>query len=389
MAFNQIPKTAAEMRKMSKHLKHAAEARRVYDYCVKAESSIKDPIAMDPKDSNLIKIIRELKGVVTIDEIKRECNIKKLKLDSKTWGNGTRGGGGANNQGSAFERKLAQVLDTWIAEGTYPNDEYGKMIKGIVEDHALEDCKAIKVEMVGEQDTKRPLSFKGGGWMVGTAGNGKYDIGEKVSDVTLDLTCSDGSSRKVFISAKTSGTVALSNLGTKRNVFPEKEILAGKITTQAGKKLMKTFGIKEADMVKIFQEARQQHEEGKSKIKVKSGYTDNNVSIDPLLKGLIQGCLGYGYHYVHKHSGGIKSFHMTEAINKKTAQANKLDVYYGGKSNEGQRIDMVVDTPTMELKFNIRDTRGKGQGIPDKFQAGYKFKDESEWSLADGEEVDE
>ena len=111
MAFNQIPKTAAEMRKMSKHLKHAAEARRVYDYCVKAESSIKDPIAMDPKDSNLIKIIRELKGVVTIDEIKRECNIKKLKLDSKTWGNGTRGGGGANNQGSAFERKLAQVLD--------------------------------------------------------------------------------------------------------------------------------------------------------------------------------------------------------------------------------------------------------------------------------------
>ena len=32
----------------------------------------------------------------------------------------------------------------------------------------------------------------------------KYDIGEKVSDVTLDLTCSDGSSRKVFISAKTS-----------------------------------------------------------------------------------------------------------------------------------------------------------------------------------------
>ena len=62
MAYNQIPKTAAEMRKMSKHLKHAKEARRVYDYCVKAEPSIKDPIAMDPKESNLIKIIRELKG---------------------------------------------------------------------------------------------------------------------------------------------------------------------------------------------------------------------------------------------------------------------------------------------------------------------------------------
>mgnify|MGYP003311960390 CR=1 FL=1 len=389
MAYNQIPKTAAEMRKMSKHLKHAKEARRVYDYCVKAEPSIKDPIAMDSKDANLIKIIRELKGVITIDEIKKGAKIEKLKLDSKTWGNGTRGGGGANNQGSAFERKLAEVLGKWIAESTYPNDEYGTMIKGIVEDHALEDCKAIKVEMVGEKDTKRPLTFKGGGWMVGTAGAGKYDIGEKVSDVTLDLKCSDGSNRKVYISAKTSGTVALSNLGTKTNVFPEKQILEGKITTQAGKQLMKTFGIKEADMVKIFQEARQQHKEGKSKIKVKSGYTDNNVSINPLLKGLIQGCLGYGYHYVHKHSGGIKSFNMTKKINEATAQAKKLDVYYGGKTNLGQRIDMVVDTPTMELKFNIRDTSGKGEGIPDKFQAGYKFKDESEWSLGDGEELDE
>ena len=96
MAYNQIPKTAAEMRKMSKHLKHAAEARRVYDYCVKTESSIKDPIAMDPKESNIIKIFRELKGVISIDEIKRECKIKNLKLSNQSWGNGTRGGGGAN-----------------------------------------------------------------------------------------------------------------------------------------------------------------------------------------------------------------------------------------------------------------------------------------------------
>ena len=389
MAYNAIPKTNAEMRKMSKHLKHASEAVRVYDFCVKADPSIKDPIAMDPKEKNLIKIIRELKGVITIDEIKRECNIKNLKLNAKTWGNGTRGGGGANNQGSAFERKLVEVLNKWIATSEYPNDDFGKMIRGIVEDHGLEDCKAIKVEQVGEKDTGRPLSFQSGSWMVGTAGRGKYDIGEKVSDVTLDLKCSDGSTRQVYISAKTSSTVALSNLGIKTNVFPEKEILAGKIQQDAGKKLMKTFGIKEADMVKIFQEARQQHEEGKTKIKVKSGYVDRNVTIDPLLKGLIRGCLGYGYHYVHKHSGGIKSFNMTEKINKLTAQANKLDVFYGGKGGEGQRIDMLVDTPTMELKFNIRDTSGKGEGIPDKFQAGYKFKDESDWTLGDGEYDDE
>ena len=49
---------------------------------------------------------------------------------------------------------------------------------------------------------------------------------------------------------------------------------------------------------------------------------------------------------------------------------------------------MVVDTGTMELKFNGRDTSGKGRGFPDKFQAGYKFKDEADWSWGDGEDQD-
>ena len=64
-------------------------------------------------------------------------------------------------------------------------------------------------------------------------------------------------------------------------------------------------------------------------------------------------------------------------------------IYYGGKTGTGQRIDMFVTTPTMELKFNIRDTSGKGEGYPDKFQAGYKFKDETQWSLDPDDEYDE
>ena len=73
---------------------------------------------------------------------------------------------------------------------------YADLIENIIEAHGLEDCKQIGVEMVGEKDTKRPLSWSNG-WFVGDAGKGNYDIGQKVSDVTITLDCIDGSTREV------------------------------------------------------------------------------------------------------------------------------------------------------------------------------------------------
>ena len=49
--------------------------------------------------------------------------------------------------------------------------------------------------------------------------------------------------------------------------------------------------------------------------------------------------------------------------------------------NAQKRIDIVVNTPSMELKFNIRDTSGSPDPWPDKLQSGYKFNMETVYSI--------
>ena len=391
MAYNVIPKTEPEMRSQSRHMAAADEVIRLYSYLTEKVPSVTDPIAMDPKQKSKLKILRELKGYMTINDMVNGAKLNKLKLDHTSWGNGSRGGGGSFNKGAAFERELAKNINEWVETSELPkNKMYADLIESIIEAHGLEDCKQIGVEMVGEKDTKRPLSWSNG-WFVGDAGKGNYDIGEKVSDVTITLDCIDGSTRQVFLSAKTTGTVALSNLGTKTNVFPDADILKDTQNSSsrfptAGEKLLKTFGIDEDDFVKIFREAREMHECGGE---IKSGKVVNNPSYDgQLLSDLIKGCLGHGYHYCHLNGGKIKEFNVTKDINRATSVVSSVAIYYGGKTGKGQRVDMVVDTGTMELKFNVRDTSGKGRGFPDKFQAGYKFKDEADWSWGDGEDQD-
>jgi len=390
MAYDCIPKTSEAMRKATKAAKMqpeiAQDAIVLFTCLVEKFPSVPDPIAIDLKNKTTIKIIRELKGEIKINDLKKECEIKDLKLNAQSWGNGSRGGGGKFNQGSKFERDMTKIIDEWIQSSELPSDQkYAELIVGIIKDHGLDDCKAIEVQQVGEMDTKRPLKWKAG-WFVGTAGKGKFNIGKKVSDVTLRLKCADNSWREVYLSLKTSGTVALSNLGTKRNVFPIEEIKAGKIKKLAGKRLLETFGIDKDRFCALFNEAHQAHADGDANPKIKpksaggNGGRETPVYDAPLLESLIQGCLGYGYHYCHLNGGKIKQFHVTETINRQTAKVNSVEIFYGGKTGTGQRIDMMVSTPTMDLKFNIRDTSGKGEGYPDKFQAGYKFKDESEWS---------
>ena len=391
MAYNVIPKTEPEMRAQSRHMTAADEVIRLYSYLTEQVPSVTDPIAMDPKQKSKLKILRELKGYMTINDMVNGAKLDRLKLDHTSWGNGSRGGGGSFNKGAAFERELAKNINEWVETSELPkNKMYADLIENIIEAHGLEDCKQIGVEMVGEKDTKRPLSWSNG-WFVGDAGKGNYDIGQKVSDVTITLDCIDGSTREVYLSAKTTGTVALSNLGTKTNVFPDADILkdtqnsASRFPT-AGEKLLKTFGIDEDDFVKIFREAREMHECGGE---IKSGKVVNNPSYDgQLLSDLIKGCLGHGYHYCHLNGGKIKEFNVTKDINRATSVVSSVVIYYGGKTGKGQRVDMVVDTGTMELKFNVRDTSGTMQGMPDKFQAGYKFKDEADWSWGDGEDQD-
>ena len=128
--------------------------------------------------------------------------------------------------------------------------------------------------------------------------------------------------------------------------------MAGEIKNNVGLKVIETFGLDNQRVCKIFNEALAG--------KVESGGNVSNPRFNrSLLQSMIRGSIGYGYHYTHLQRGGkIKSFPMTQAKCDASTNITNVTVHYGGKTGTGQRIDITVKTPVMELKFNIRDTSG-------------------------------
>ena len=80
MAYNVIPKTEPEMRAQSRHMTAADEVIRLYSYLTEQVPSVTDPIAMDPKQISKLKILRELKGYMTINDMVNGAKLDRLKL---------------------------------------------------------------------------------------------------------------------------------------------------------------------------------------------------------------------------------------------------------------------------------------------------------------------
>ena len=77
---------------------------------------------------------------------------------------------------------------------------------------------------------------------------------------------------------------------------------------------------------------------------------------------------------------------MTEDFLKQSCIPNKsgITIEYGGTSGDGaKRVNIVMDTPTLHLQFNIRNTSSSGTKedlkriYPTHLQAGYRFKGET------------
>lgn len=345
----------------------------LYRKIVDAHPEIQDPLAFDDKTSNgrSVKIIRALKGEINIAKLKRQCELDtNFKV---SFGDGSRGNRGTENRGNIFEDQLFQGLNDWIETGDYKNNTYSDFIFDLIETYDLDDCQNITVVAEGAQNKKRPIVFEGGNWKIGDATATNYDIGATVTDLTLTAKAKNKPKKTIYLSLKTSGTTTMSNLGVKR-IFPKSEIQTGSITNSVGMKVLETFGIDNARFCRIFNEA--------SVGNVLSGGNDTSPNFDRnLLQSMIRGSIGYGYHYTHKQGNKIKHFPMTKQKCDRATRVNSVTVHYGGKTGNGQRVDITVETPVMELKFNIRDTSGSSEPWPDKLQSAYKFNDEALYSV--------
>ena len=378
MAFNSIPTSLAEMRKVAGNSIDKKYVKGIISFYRKVSEThgVSNPLAFNPAvtSGKSAKLMRALKGDVDIAKIKRES-----KLDSNfkiTWGDGSRGNRGTGNTGNLFETQLEKGLNDWVEGEEYNSNPYKDFIGDLVKDYKLEDCQIVQVISEGTLNKKRPIQFIGGNWKIGDADANNYDIGSVVTDLTLRTKCKDQREKLIYLSLKKGGTTTMSNLGVKK-IFTQTDIENGTITGTVGEKVLETFGIENTRFCKIFNEA-------KSGSVSSGGDVANPKYNRKLLESMIRGSIGYGYHYAHKESGNkIKNFPMKKDTCDKATKVSSVTVHYGGRTGTGQRVDITVETPVMELKFNIRDTSGSPNPWPDKLQSGYKFKDEKIYSVSE------
>lgn len=375
MAYNVIPSTYEDLGKAVRNLNPSAavEATRLWNHLVEEYGSlIENPIAFDSGVRNKCKIARALSAKFTKAEIKRKLKIRDLTVD---FGDGSRGNRGSGNRGNLFEFELQQGIDDWIETGDLAANKYRDFIYGLVKHYGLEDCQAIRVKEMGALNQKRPMSIVNGHWKIGNASRATgYDIGATVTDLDLTLLC-HGKEQTVHLSLKTSGTTTLSNLGLKKDVFPVAQVKAGNIETTAGQALIKTFGLDENNLCETFNK----YAAGDRSFHV----VDNAPNYDRgLLRELLKGSIGYGYHYVHLMRGSIKHLEIDSQFLERAANVSNVQVAYGGETGGAKRVNINVTTPELDLSFNIRNTSDRGttedpdRVYPDKLQSGYKMKGE-------------
>ena len=377
MAYNILPSTETEARKAVSFMNKtsADEALRLWKHLnEKYGKIIPNPLAFDSTKKNDCKIARMIQTEFTIKDIKKQLKITTLRPD---FGDGTRGNRGQNNQGTLFERNMEDALNDWIENpDDLSNNKYKDFIYDIVKHYNLEKCDEIKVVSEGRQNKKRPMKLVNDHWEIGDASPTKgYNIGATVTDITLHTRCKNVK-RKIYLSLKTTGTTNLSNLGLKTTVFPVDEVKAGKIEQADGKALINTFGLNEQFLCATFNEFqdgnRRYHQ------------TDNSPSYDrELLRELIKGSLGYGYHYVHLQRGTkIKHLEIDENFLRRASTPSNVKINYGGDTGGRKRVNIHMETPVFTMNFNIRNTTDKGttadplRVYPDKLQSGYRMAGE-------------
>ena len=389
MAYNILPSTEEEARKAVGFMNEtsAKEAFRLYRHLYKKYGHIiPNPLAFDSSKKNDCKIARMIQTEFTIKDIKKELKITTLRPD---FGDGTRGNRGQNNQGTLFERNMEDALNDWIEnKDDLSNNKYKDFIYDLVKHYKLDKCNEIKVVSEGKQNKKRPMKLVNDHWEIGTASrtNG-YDIGATVTDITLHTRCKNVK-RKIYLSLKTSGTTNLSNLGLKTNVFPVDEVKAGKIEKKDGLALMDTFGLNEEYLCSTFNEF-QDGNRRYHKTETPNGYNRD------LIKELIKGSLGYGYHYVHLQKGTkIKHLEIDQNFLERASTPSNVKINYGGDTGGAKRVNIHMTTPVFNMVFNIRNTTDKGSKAdpdrvyPDKLQSAYRMQGETEMTKHRGDSTE-
>jgi len=315
--------------------------------------SLEDPIVLDPKSPNTIKISRSLQrdaNFITFlsDKLKIKLNPLsggKWEGISIKWGEGSRGGRGIKSKGLGFEGELLSDLELLKEEGINENNktqfQYPDLIIEMSKELGLKQGN-FSVKSEGDKNQSRPLKFEGGGPVIA------FSAGSAAETLT-DITITKGS-KNYYLSAKFGNTLTFFNSGITK-ILSAEEIKSGIIKNSDGKALLETLGIDSKTFCRVFNE-----------------YPDANFSSlngpttkynSSKLKNLIKSGIGEGYYMV---KAGGKGYEFYKIDSKYTNLASDIteavNVYYGGIGGDGKRVDIIVESALYKFKITIRSKTG-------------------------------
>lgn len=355
MAYTFFPKSISELTtELEKNRFPNENISEIVSLYTLLSKKVEAPINIDFAKKTNINVTRQLQEDTTVAKINREAGLKNIKIK---FGNGSSGNRGANNRGNLFEPQFADALIKWWDGEKVTDQKMLDAIEDLDKTYGIRKSKTLKVDVVGGENTPRPIKYSPGIHVSNPKGRGS-DVGKSVTDITLTL---DGG-KEIYLSLKLGGTTTFFNLGIKK-VLMRKEIEDGEVQNKDGKALLDLFGINNQLFCQIFNG------------ELKKGVIENaKLPNKRELQEFLESGVGYNYHIIHKLSGMIKSKEMSERAMKDAATLTGVPkIYYGGKTGTGKRIDIEFQTKTYQFKINIRDTQG-GDGYPTRLMCDFKYR---------------
>ena len=155
------------------------------------------------------------------------------------------------------------------------------------------------------------------------------------------------------------------NIGV-RKFLTKTEIKNGHIENNIGKKLLSVLGINNEKICQVFNKYSNKEfmniENDTVEIEQDSAFADEMYQ-------LILQAVSKDYWMLHKIGNEVKFYWINDILPE--LYPKSCIVYYGGKSGEAKRVDVIVQTSKMELNFNIRN---KESGIyPTHIMCDYKY----------------
>lgn len=352
-AYSFFPKSEIEISKeVPKDI--VQEVKQLFAFLKKKFPSVDSPINMDLKSPRVVNVTRALQTEIELSAIISGAKLDKVKIK---FGNGSSGNRGVANRGNLFEPMFADAIVAWWDGEAIADANIAAAINDLDKTYNLKKSKSLKVNVVGGENTKRPLQFSSNKIVLANTKGSGFDIGESVTDITLVT-----DSQEIYLSLKLGSTTTFFNVGVK-TILTTQEIKAGKIENEKGLNLLKIFGIDPVKFANVFN--------GKHK----KADIDRNAEFDAAkMTALLQSGIGYGYHIIHKMTNNIVSKQMDKAAMVKAAKPiGKVIVYYGGKTGRGKRVDVEFESASYNFKINIRDTQGK-DGFPTRMMCDFTAK---------------